>query len=117
MSSSKRRVARLSKRILSSSVRDGGGVSICGAVVKGLVEVGVVVSAVVSIVVVLRVGVIGFGGAALSLVVSVFLGSGFFGSATFLCGLFSLSGVVGLFLLSRSHERFSLAGVDEFSGW
>ncbi len=97
---------RLSKMILSSSVRDGGGVSI---------NIGVVISTVVSAVIVLRVRVVGFGGAALLLVVFVFSVSGSFGPATFLGGLFSFSWVTGLFLLPWSHKGGDGDG-DSISG-
>ncbi len=95
MISSKRRTVRLSKMILSSSVRDGGGVSI---------KVGVVVSAVVAAIVIVGVGVVGFWGAALFSVVFVLPTAGVFSSSTSFGGSFGLSGVAGLFLLPWSHK-------------
>ncbi len=84
---------------LSSSVGDGGGV---------LIEVVVIVPAVVSAVVVVGVGVIEFGGTALSPVVSVFSAPWF---PWFLCssagfgGWVGLSGFTVLLLLPWSHKE------------
>ncbi len=79
---------------LSSSVGDGGGVSI---------KVGIVISTVISAVVVVGVGVVRFGGTTLLLVVFVFSVPGSFGPSAFLSRLLGLSGVMGLLLLSWSH--------------
>ncbi len=81
--------------ILSSSVRDGGGVSI---------EIVIVISAVVAAIVVVRVRVIGLWGTALLPVVFVFPTPGVFGSSASFGGSFGLSGVAGLLLLSWSHK-------------
>ncbi len=66
--SSKRRLTRLSKISWSSSVGDGGGVSI---------EVVVVVPSVVPAIIVVGVRVVGFGCSTLPFVVSMFSVSGF----------------------------------------
>ncbi len=79
--------------ILSSSVGDGGGVSI---------EVVIVIAAVVAAIVVVGVGVVGFRGAILLLVVLVFPGTGVLGPAAFLGRLFDLSAVAGVLLSSWS---------------
>ncbi len=81
--------------ILSSSVGDGGGVSI---------EIVVVISAVVPAVVVVGVRVVGLWGVALLFMVFVFATPGVFRSSASFGGLFGFSGVSGLFLLSWSHK-------------
>ncbi len=80
--------------ILSSSVGDGGRVSI---------EIVVIISAVIPAVVVVGVGVVGLRGAALPLVVPVFSSTRVLGPSVFLGGLFNFSGVTGVFLSSWSH--------------
>ncbi len=84
--------------ILSSSVGDGGRVSI---------EIVVVVSAVVTAVVIVGVGVIGLWGAALFSKMFVLPVSWVFGSFASFGGSFGFSGVTGLFFLSRSHKGLS----------
>ncbi len=84
--------------ILSSSVGDGGGVSI---------EIVIVISAVVAAVVVMGVGVIGLQGAALLLVMFMLSTTGVFGSSASFGGSFGFPGVAVLFLLSRSHKSLS----------
>ncbi len=88
----------------------------CDAVMDGngagfLVEVGVIVSAVVPAVVVVGIGVVGFWGTVLLPVMFMFLVTRSFGSPAWFGGLFSLSGVTGLLLLSWSHRGFSTASV------
>ncbi len=74
--SSMRRVERLSKMTLSSSVGVGGGVSIVGKAGDDSINVGVVVSAIISGVVIVGVRVVGLWGAALLSVALVFSVSG-----------------------------------------
>ncbi len=85
---SKRRVTRLSKRLLSSSVRDGGRVSI---------EVIVVISPIVPAIVVVGIGVVQFWGAALLVVILVFAVAG--------AGVFLSSASSGGSVLFRGFER------------
>ncbi len=68
------------------------------------VKIVVVISTVVTAVVIVGVGVVGFRCAALFFVVLVFSGLGSFGSSACSGGLFGLSGVAGLFLLPWSHK-------------
>ncbi len=83
MVSTKRRMTRLSKRILSSSVRVGGGVrsgvTVADEAGDDSIEVVVVVPSVVSAIVVVDIGVVGLWGMALPSVALVLLvlGSGF----------------------------------------
>ncbi len=84
--------------ILSTSVGDGGGVSI---------EVVVVISAVVTAIVVMGVRVVRLRGAALFFVVLVFAVMGVFLSSARFGGLCDFSGVSGVFLLSWSHKGLS----------
>ncbi len=81
--------------ILSSSVRDGGRVSI---------EIIVIISAVIPTIVVVGVGIVGFWGTALLFVVPVLSASGVFSSAAFLGRLFDLSAIAGVFLSSWAHR-------------
>ncbi len=80
--------------ILSSLVGDGSGVSI---------DVVIVIPSIVSGVVVMGIGVIGFGGAALLPVVFVLSAAGLLGFSARFSGSFSVSESV-LFLLSWSHR-------------
>ncbi len=94
---------RLSKRYISSSIGVGGGVSI---------EIVVVIFSIVAAVVVVGVGVVGLRGAALFLVVSMFLGAGVFLSSasaggSVLLRRFEHSFLLRLFLLSWSHKGLS----------
>ncbi len=110
MMSSKRRVARLSKMILSSSVRVGGGVRMGRIVMddagEDSVEVIVIVPVVISGVVVMVVRVVRLGGAAVFFMVSVFsVATGFaLSSRAFACWAFKRSFLLQLFLLSWSHR-------------
>ncbi len=70
----------------------------------GLVEVGVVVPAIITAVVIVGVGVVGFGGAAVLLVVFMLSVAGSFGPSAWSSGSFGFLGVAGLFLLPWSHR-------------
>ncbi len=97
--SSKRRSTRLSKISRSSSVRDGGRVSI---------EIVVVISAVVPTVVVVGVGVVELGRSTLSFMIAMFLApwlSWFFGSSASFGGRGSGCGFTVVFLVSWAHRR------------
>ncbi len=84
--------------ILSSSVGDGGGVSI---------EIVVLISTVIAAVVVMGVGVVGLRGAALLLVVLVLAAAGVFGSSARFGGSFNFLAVVGVLLSSWLHKGLS----------
>ncbi len=110
--SSKRRVSRLSKMILSSSVGVGGGVrtgmTVMDEAGDDSINVGIVVPAVVSGVVIVGVGVVGLRGAALpsvALVLSV-SGTGFtFLWWVFACWAWKGSIFLRLLLLAWSHRE------------
>ncbi len=112
MKSSKRRMERLSKMILSSSVRVGGGVqngvTVADEAGDDSIDIGVVVPVVVSTVVVMGVGVVGLRGAALpsmAFVLSV-SGAGFsFLGWSAVCRWFKQFLFLRLFLLSCLHRR------------
>ncbi len=111
MASSKRRTARLSKMILSSSVGVGGGVQmgmmVSDDVGEDSIEVVVVVPSIVAAIVVVGVGVVGLRGVALPSVALMFSvsASGFtFSWRTFACWAREWSIFLRLFLLPWSHR-------------
>ncbi len=109
MTSLKRRMVRLSKMILSSSVGVGGGVRMGIIVTEDAgddsIEVVVVVSPVISSVIVVGVRVVGLRGAAMLFVVSVFSATGFsLSGQLFVFRGFKRSLFLRLFLLSWSHR-------------